>query len=121
MSDDDSKSIGPSCKWKAYYKWVNSEFMRGATFLQRNADDSYLYPGGIGFLDPFQKGVKQSPLPTDTKFPLPKGPAWDKVVDAHRVKSNDANDEHLQVRYEQAAMLCGIVSALSVPATCSND
>jgi hypothetical protein len=100
-------------QWKAYYKWVNSEFMRGATFLQRNADDSYLYPGGIGFLDPFQKGVKQSPLPTDTKFPLPKGPAWDKVVDAHRVKSNDANDEHLQVRCEQAAMLCGIVQALS--------
>ena len=29
------------------------------------------------------------------------------------MKSNDANDEHLQVRYEQAAMLCGIVQALS--------
>ena len=99
-------------QWRAYYKWVNSEFMRGATFIQRNSDDTYLYPGGIGFLDPFQKGVKQSPLPIDTKFPLPKGPAWDKVIDANRVKSNDVNEEHVQARYERRALLTGIISAL---------
>ena len=99
-------------QWKAYYKWVHSEFMRGATFLQRNPDDSYSYPGGIGFADPFQKGVKQQPLPTDTKFPLPMGPAWDKIVDSHRVKSNSANEEHVQARYEHRAFFEGMIAAL---------
>ena len=75
-------------QWKAYYKWVHTEFMRGETFLQRNPDDTFRYPGGIGFSDPFQKGVRPSPLPPDTKFPLPRGPSWDKIVDEHRVRSN---------------------------------
>ena len=57
-------------QWTAYYRWVHTEFMRGETFLQRNPDHSFRYPGGIGFSDPFQKGVKPSPLPPDTKFPL---------------------------------------------------
>ena len=99
-------------QWKAYYKWVHSEFMRGATFLQRNPDHTYRYPGGIGFSDPFQKGVKQQPLPPDTKFPLPMGPSWDRIVDSHRVKSNSANEEHQQARYEHQAFLEGMIAAL---------
>ena len=99
-------------QWKAYYRWVHTEFMRGETFLQRNPDHSFRYPGGIGFSDPFQRGVKSSPLPPDTKFPLPMGPSWDKIVDSHRVRSNAANEEHAQARTEHQLFLEGIVSAL---------
>eukprot|EP01043_Picozoa_sp_COSAG02_P040615 COSAG02_NODE_3302_length_6981_cov_6.817640_2_plen_124_part_00 len=28
-------------QWKAYYRWVHTEFMRGETFLQRNPDHSW--------------------------------------------------------------------------------
>lgn len=110
---DVCRNVGlDKAQWKAYYRWVHSQFMRGDAFLKRNPDDTFKYPGGIGFKDPFQKGVKQTPLPPDTKFPLPMGPEWDKVVDSHRVKSNAANEEHQQALFEQRALFEGMVEAL---------
>lgn len=114
---DVCRNVGlDKAQWKAYYKWMNAEFMRGATFLQRNPDDTYVYPGGVGFLDPFQKGVKQTPLPPDTKFPVPKGPEWDKMTNAHRVHSNSANEEHAQARFEHQALCEGMIHAIGVSA-----
>ena len=46
-------------QWPMYYAWVNEFFMRGEFFLQRNDDDSYTYPDGIGFPNPFKKGVSR--------------------------------------------------------------
>ena len=70
--------------WSTYYSWVHEEFMRGELFLQRNSEGEYVYPEGIGFQDPFQKGVRYKRLPNDVRFPLPKGPLWVRRLDSIR-------------------------------------
>ena len=88
-----------------YYAWVNEFFMRGEFFLQRNDDDSYTYPDGIGFPNPFKKGVSRPfPLPVDTRFPLPKGPLWAKMLQRHSKRSNDLNLEHQLAKQEKLMM-----------------
>jgi hypothetical protein len=36
-------------QWKMYYDWVHEDFMRGEIFLQRDENDQFVYPDGIGF------------------------------------------------------------------------
>ena len=39
-----------------YYNWVHENFMRGEIFLQRDENDQFVYPDGVGFQNPFKKG-----------------------------------------------------------------
>ena len=49
-------------QWKMYYDWVHEDFMRGEIFLQRDENDQFVYPDGIGFQNPFTKGSRRKPL-----------------------------------------------------------
>ena len=96
---DVCRAIGLNkAQWRMYYAWVHENFMRGATFLSRDDSDEPLYPDGVGFQDPFQKGVRAKPLPDNIKFPLPQGPLWDSVLRKHSDRSNDLNLEHQNAR-----------------------
>ena len=69
-----------------YYTWVHENFMRGETFLRRDSNDKPIYPQGVGFQDPFHKGVRAKPLPDNTKVPLPQGPMWDSLLNKRPFK-----------------------------------
>ena len=90
--------------WQVYYSWVHEEFMRGELFNQRTAAGEYKYPGGVGFQNPFQKGVRYKKLPDDVSFPMPKGPLWERKLDSIREKSasNDDSDQISRQLYRSA-------------------
>jgi hypothetical protein len=118
--DDTFKDVCAATKldkaqWPMYYQWVNEKFMRGELFLARNDDDSYVYPEGIGFTNPFQKGVGRSkprPLPNDVRFPLPKGPLWEEMLRRHSKYSNDLNLEHQNAKQENYLLHAAAVQAI---------
>ena len=61
---------------------------------------AFVYPSGIGFDDPFRKGVrrKPKPLPNDVRFPLPKGPLWEAKLNQHADRSNESRDGFVDMR-----------------------
>ena len=87
-----------------YYDWVHEDFMRGETFLQRDENDQFVYPDGIGFDNPFRKGSRRKPLPDETRFPLPQGPRWEARLFQHSTRSNDHNIAHYNARMEKQMM-----------------
>jgi hypothetical protein len=97
------RSVGlDKAQWQMYYDWNHQNFMRGETFLQRTSTDQMKY-AGVGFANPFQKGVRAKPLPDNIKFPLPQGPLWDNIRNKHSDRSNDRNEAH-QNAYNEKEM-----------------
>ena len=99
-------------QWPMYYTWVHENFMRGEIFLERDADDQYIYPDSVGFQNPFQKGVRRKPLPDDTRFPMPKGPLWEAQLWKHCKHSNDLNIDHYNAKQEKRMLHSAAVQAM---------
>jgi hypothetical protein len=83
-------------QYKAYYNWVSKHFKMGHKYIAKKA-------GNTGFNHPWG-GRRATMFPVDTKFPLPTGPGWRYVLEQHRLRSNNLNDDHINANLCRAAV-----------------
>ena len=94
---DVCRSMGiQQAQWKAYYQWVNDNFFRGHQW--RKVD------GAVHFFNPWG-GARPSRFEPGEKFPFPAGDSWRKLMDEHKLRSDDGNTEYINAKLAQAAEL----------------